>query len=68
MSFDPLATTQLHLSKGQVALDVLIERFGGPAVEISDEDPFGLPIEAISDVEQRRFGQVQIGIVNRHHA
>ena len=68
MSFDPPASTQLHLCKGQVALDILIKGFGGPPVEISGKNPVSLPIEAITNVEQRRFGQVELGIVGRHQA
>ena len=53
MSFDAPTPTQLHLCKGQVALDILIESFGGPAVEISGKNAGGLPIEAITNREIR---------------
>ncbi len=68
MSLDTLHVLQLISFKAQVALGVLVEGFGWPAVEISAQNAFRLPIFAISGVEIGCFGKLDLVFISSDDA
>lgn len=59
MALDTPQLAQLIVFKAQAPLGVLVEGFGGPAVEIRGQDAFRFPVPPIGGVESRRLIQFQ---------
>jgi hypothetical protein len=68
VSLDTLQVLELISFKAQVALGVFVEGFGWPAVEIGGQNAFGFPIFAVSGVEIRCFGPLNLVFIGGNNA